>query len=141
MDTTLYPLASRPGMSPQNYSHSPKDLLKGLMGSLNSQSAEDRYAEYVVPTWAGPIESVRSDAARSTSCIRKADLSAAESVITCPGRWQRHASSARMMSESNQLFTKVFTTRPIVPLTRICFPAYANTRSLCIASIPLQVVS
>jgi aflatoxin B1 aldehyde reductase len=36
MDTKLYPTAGRPGMSPENYSHSPEDLREGLMRSLKA---------------------------------------------------------------------------------------------------------
>lgn len=40
MDTKLYPTSGRPGMSPENYSHSPEDLREGLMRSLKALKTE-----------------------------------------------------------------------------------------------------
>jgi hypothetical protein len=42
MDTKLCPSASRLGMSPQNYSHSLKDLLKVLMDSLKALKPDNQ---------------------------------------------------------------------------------------------------
>lgn len=74
MDTKLYPTAVRPALATEHYSHSPEDLRAGLMASLKALKIDKLHLWYLQgPTDPLPL---KPRSAKSTSCIKKATLSA-----------------------------------------------------------------